>query len=462
MPETIQAYLQAVEEQIRWRRARGVVSLELRRHLEDQRDAFAAEGREDAERLAVEEMGDPVALGMELDRLHRPRPQWGLLGLTIALACAGAFLRVWLTRGDGLGAVSPSMAALALALGMAALLGAYFLDFTSLARHARGIYAGALAAGVLSWWLLPTVNQAAYYTRYVILLYPVVYVLWLYSCRGSGWRDFILAVAGGIPLAAICLLAPFTFGLLVLLVCGLVSLLCAIRMRWFGPRRWKFAGTALALAAGIPALFFGLGYGEGFIVRLRLALHPELDPLGGGYWGWMAKLCMWDVPFIRRGGHDSFGIASGGRVYGGLFRGEQGYVEFSTDQEFLPLRLLVGWGWLAGLLLMGAITALLVWLLTRCLRQRQQLGRLTALAVVLSLGLETLFSTALNLGFVLFSAHLPLVVGNLHTVIDMALIGLALSVFRGGGVLRDEPPAEKRRPILPWRVKISIVPVRER
>lgn len=461
MPETIQAYIEAVEEQIRWRRARGVVSMELRRHLEDQRDDFAAEGREDAEHLAVEEMGDPVALGTELDRLHRPRPQWGLLGLTIALACAGALLRVWLTRNEGLDAVSPVRAALTLALGTAALLGAYFLDFTSLARHARGIYAGALAAGVLSWWLLPTVNQAAYYTRYVILLYPVVYVLWLYSCRGSGWRDFILAVAGGIPLAAICLLAPFTFGLLVLLVCGLVSLLCAIRMGWFGPRRWKFAGTALALAAGMPALFFGMGYGQYFLDRLRLALHPELDPLGGGYWGWMTKMCLRDVPFIRRGGHDSFGIASRGRVYGGLFRGEQGYVEFSMDQEFLPLKLLMRWGWLAYLLLMAAITALLVWLLVRCLRQRQQLGRLIALAVVLSLGLETLFSAALNLGFVFFSAHLPLVVGNLHTVIDMAIIGLALSVFRGGGVLRDEPAGEARRQVFPWRVKISIISTKE-
>lgn len=461
MPETIQAYIEAVEEQIRWRRARGVVSLELRRHLEDQRDAFAAEGREDAEHLAVEEMGDPVTLGTELDRLHRPRPQWGLLGLTIALACVGALLRVWLTRNEGLDAVSPVRAALALVLGTAALLGAYFLDFTSLARHARGIYAGALAAGVLSWWLLPTVNQAAYYTRYVILLYPVVYALWLYSCRGSGWRDFILAVAGGIPLAVICLLAPFTFGLLVLLVCGLVSLLCAVRMGWFGPRRWKFAGTALALAAGVPALFFWLGYGEGFAVRLRLALHPELDPLGGGYWGWMTKMCLRDAPFIRRDGHDSFGIASRGRVYGGLFRGEQGYVEFSTDQEFLPLKLLMGWGWLAYLLLMAAVTALLVWLLVRCLRQRQQLGRLTALAVVLSLGLETLFSATLNLGYVIFSAHLPLVVGNLHTVIDMALIGLALSVFRGGGVLRDEPAGEARRPVFPWRVKISIISTKE-
>ena len=71
MHETIQGYIEAVEEQIRWRRARPVVSLELRRHLEDQRDAFAAEGLENAERLAVEEMGDPVSVGTELDRLHQ-------------------------------------------------------------------------------------------------------------------------------------------------------------------------------------------------------------------------------------------------------------------------------------------------------------------------------------------------------------------------------------------------------
>nr|WP_325185518.1 permease prefix domain 1-containing protein [uncultured Oscillibacter sp.] len=440
MPETIQAYIETVEAQIRWKRARGVVSLELRRHLEDQRDAFAAEGREDAERLAVEEMGDPVSVGTELDRLHRPRPQWGLLGLTVALACVGALLRVQLTRGDGLDAVSPAMAALALALGTAAMLGAYFLDVSFLARCPRAVYLGALAAGALAMWLSPEIHYASYYTRYVVLFYPVVYALWLYSCRGSGWRHFALAVAGGIPLAAICLLAPFLSGLVLLLVCGLVLLLCAIRMGWFGPGRWRFAGAALALAAGMPALFFGMGYGQYFLDRLRLALHPETDPLGRGYWGWMTKRYLREVPFIQRNGRPVIELA---------------------DQECLPLKLLVRWGWLAGLLLMAAITALLVWLLARCLRQRQQLGRLIALAVVLSLGLETLFSAALNLGYVFFSAHLPLVVGNLHTVIDMALIGLALSVFRGGGILRDEPAGEARRPVFPWRVKISIISTKE-
>ena len=317
MHETIQGYIEAVEEQIRWRRARPVVSLELRRHLEDQRDAFAAEGLENAERLAVEEMGDPVSVGTELDRLHRPRPQWGLLGLTIALACVGAFFRV------GFACSSFAVTVLALVLGTAALLGMYFLDVSSLARCPRVIYAGALAAGIVSLCFLPYVNNAAYYTRYVVLLYPVVYALWLYSCRGIGWRNFARAVAGGIPLTLFAVLAPFAFGLFILLVCGLILLLCAIGMGWFGPGRWKFAGTALVLAAGIPALFFGMGYGESFLMRLRLALHPELEPLDGGYAGWILKMYLEDVPLVReRSGSFGIGIGFGGRVYGGLLGGE--------------------------------------------------------------------------------------------------------------------------------------------
>ena len=96
MDETIWTYLNTVQEQIRWKRARQVVVRELGQHLDDQRDAFIEEGKsvEEAERLAVEEMGDPVSVGTELDRIHRPKPQWGLLTTTLVLALLGGFLRV--------------------------------------------------------------------------------------------------------------------------------------------------------------------------------------------------------------------------------------------------------------------------------------------------------------------------------------------------------------------------------
>lgn len=109
----------------------------------------------------------------------------------------------------------------------------------------------------------------------------------------------------------------------------------------------------------------------------------------------------------------------------------------NVDHELLPLTIIFKLGWLPYLLLLLVLAALLAWLLFRCLRQKSQLGRMVALAVVLTLGLQTVSSVVLNLGFVLFSAELPLLVGNLHTVLDMGLIGLALSVFRGDAVARE-------------------------
>ena len=108
--KTVQAYLDTVAAQIRWKRARAMVTWELARHLEDQRDAFAAEGHEDAEAMAVAEMGDPVSVGAELDRMHRPKPQWGLLALAILLALAGTVLRVWLTADWAAGAAGSTWA----------------------------------------------------------------------------------------------------------------------------------------------------------------------------------------------------------------------------------------------------------------------------------------------------------------------------------------------------------------
>ena len=208
-----------------------------------------------------------------------------------------------------------------------------------------------------------------------------------------------------------------------------------------------------------------MGYGKAFAQRIYLALHPEADPKGAGYAGMVVKMFLQDVPAVRKW-NDPFAASvtmgtRGRLLYGSPLSGEKGYVEFSFGQEFMPLKLLAKFGWLVYLLLMAAIAVLLAWLMVCCLRQRQHLGRLTALAVVLSLGMETLFSTALCLGFVFLPAHLPLMVGNIYTVLDMALIGLALSVFRGGWILRDELPAEKRRSIFPWRVKISITSTKE-
>ena len=75
--------------------------------------------------------------------------------------------------------------------------------------------------------------------------------------------------------------------------------------------------------------------------------------------------------------------------------------------------------------------------------------RLVVLAVGMTLLSEALCSVAWNLGFTFIAAEFPLVIGNLHTVLVMGLVGLALSVFRGDGIAREMPG----RPMKPPRLR---------
>lgn len=446
MPETMRAYLEAVQEQIRWKRARPVLIRELERHLEDQRDAFLQEGKspEEAERLAVRDMGDPVTVGTELDAVHRPRPQWGLLGLTIALAAAGAVLRVVFRQPYVREALVVSRALSTLGLGTAVMLGMYFLDVSRLVRHARAIYVGALAVGIATLYITAA-QGVAYYTQYILLFYPIVYAFWLYTRRSSGWKGIFLSILGGVPLAAVCSVVPSMTGLSLLLLSGLVLTLWAAGRDWFGVGRWKGICAVLVLTFGGLTYLLLKGYLNSFLLRVMIALRPELEKERRGYMGWMLNMFWEDVPPLRIvSGEAAMSVNAGARVFGG--GQEMRPIDFSHD--FLPASMAVAWGWVPLLLIVAALAGLLLWLLVKGLRQSYLPGRLAVLAVVLTLGLQTLFSVALNLGFVLFSASMPLVVGNLQTVADMALIGLALSVFRGDSVAREEPggplPQRKR------------------
>ena len=395
-PESVRGYLDAVEAQIRWKRARTVAARELETHLEDQQEEFLAEGHppEEAERLAVEDMGDPVAVGADLDRLHRPRPQWGMLGLTLALLLVGGWLRYALTRA---GApwdedLDPLRCALSVVTGAAVLVGAYFLDVSRLLRWAKWVYIGAVMAGVLSLHLSPNVNNASYFTRYVVLFYPAVYALWLYACRGKGWRGLLAAVAGGIPLTVVCMCAPFIQGMIQLMVIGCFLLLLAIQMDWFTvPRRQGLAavgGLAAVMAGAVLWMLLVAGYNA---ARIQILLHPEIDPQGAGYQAVMARRILGASRLMGKGGDLSIQPQT---VWGRELLPEMMLPEWNHD--FLPTTMVYKLGWLPYLLLLAVLAVLLLWMLRRCACQQSQSGKLLALAVVLTLAVQSAFAAALN------------------------------------------------------------------
>ena len=120
-------------DQVRWKKARPGLAAEIRTHLLDQRDACLAQG-------------DPVALGTDLDRVHRPRPQWGLLVFALALAALGTLVRLVLTMNTPI--ETPLVHIMGGVLGAVCLAAGYLLDVSALGRRAGCVCLGFLAVTI--------------------------------------------------------------------------------------------------------------------------------------------------------------------------------------------------------------------------------------------------------------------------------------------------------------------------
>ena len=421
LPEQFERYLLEVGEKIRWKRARPFVMRELRTHLEEQKEAFLAAGMNEkgAEEAALRDMGQAAEVGEGLDAVHRPRQQWGLAVWVLLLSFGGCLLRIILTAGAEYEAVDPMRAAAAVVLGTVLLFGMYHLDYTILARRGKAIYAAAVAAGILSLVLSPQINGAFYYTRYVVLCYPVVYAIWIGTLRGRGWKGIVLALLGGVPLAEIACIAPYTTGLLLLLLSGFAALLACGKMDWFGVGRNQTLAAVFGSGAGLslPVLWF-LCSSTAVHQRLVIMLHPERDALGRGYMGMAVRKALSQAAWLGEGRLER----SNGLSLEWLLP--------EWDHDCFLVTIVLKLGWIPCLVMVGAAVVLFAILLGRSMTVHNRFGRILALSAVLPLVAQGVGAVGLNLGFILTSLSFPLFSGNLHTVLTMGMMGLLLSVFR--------------------------------
>lgn len=427
--KTITEYLDTVSAQIRWKRVKPLVLSELEQHLSEQRDAFADEGHDDAEYMAIEEMGDPVALGLELDRIHRPKPQNGLLALTLLFAVICAGLRIGLTADWNYCYlnINPVTTVLSVLLGGVALVGGYFLDYTLLARHGKKVYLGALLLGVLLFFVSPRINHIPHYMRYVTACYPIVYAIWIQTCRNQGWRGLPRALFGILPLSAVCLLIPSKWDFLLLVIVGCGLFLLATSKDWFGVGRVKTMLTATAVFLPTTVmLVYQLVNSDLFMIRLDAFLHPERYPTGRGYSAMVTKTVLSGSQWLGQGQWDN-------PTYPWPYE----MALPNCDSDLLLTTLIYRLGWVPFFLFIALFSALLCWAVVRCLHQRSLFGKMVVCSVLLTFSLRAIASIALSMGYAWTSVAFPFLVGNLQMVVDMGLLGLVLSVFRQDGVAQN-------------------------
>lgn len=449
--EKLKEYANTVCSQIRWKKAHDTVAEEIRNHLTDQRDAYIQEGigEEEAIDRAITDMGDPVGVGTQLDRIHRPKPQWGMLVLTLAMVLLGIILQMLIQQDMENRYRDPftlSMVGYQLRFalyGMIVLAIAYFADFSFIGKYPMASYLVLPLLFGIAFYTSPVIEGAVYYASFCPLLFPVAFSGIVYAMRGKGYRGIAVCVAACFFPALFAGQVPTLAGTVLIIVSGVLILGFAISKNWFlsNPlQSYLWAYLPLLVASALFA--FVLLRTPYALRRIQAFLHPEQDPYGLGYVATVIQSLLDNAKLL------------GGGALPQRYAASQSFPLPAIHTDFLLTYIIYRLGWLAFGLIVALLLVFITWSFRQCLKQRSLLGQLVSGSVLLTFTFQAVHYIGYNLGFVLLGPlSLPLLsYGRAGIVVNMGLIGLMLSVFRNGSVARDRPaPASVRQPFISWR-----------
>lgn len=400
-------YLEILAEQIRYKKALPMIEKELEDHMEDQKKDFLASGmtEKEAEAAAVMEMGDPVAVGVDMDRIHRPKMVWGLILLTGALYLAGMIFRYLLYDRSGLG-IYIANSWVYYVLAFVVMIGVCYVDYSRIGEKARELTVGLfliLMAGI--WFGGTVVNGSVGWisvggmmilnVRVLVYLFLPLYGAILYRYRGQGYEVIWKAAAWMLPAVVVVFYANSLMLALLLCVFSMVIFLLL-----YAGMVWKFG--ALYQKERLQMLL--PSYGE--------EISAVMEPL-------------------RSAAANSHMVGSSAQAMKGL--------EMYGDRDFLFTYILSFCGILTAVLFISLIAVLLFYLLKHTLRQRNQAGRIMGLGCTVVLVGRLVIYLLGNLGLQPYGdGYCPfLSTGGSSAVVTGILLGLLFSIYRYQNIAKE-------------------------
>ena len=447
-------YIQTVTEQIRCRRALPLVTKELEDHIEDQKCDYIEAGMDaaEAEESAVLEMGDPVEVGVEMDRIHRPKMAWKMIVLITVLNMAGSvlmyFIRTnvmadagnhpgdvgWIASETG-GNIDYLKSIVWTIIGLACMIGICYVDYSRIGKYAKLITGGWIVImGMCVFMGATYINGAVYGIGFlfgrVLPLRPFLYLIIpayaaiLYSMRSKNtgyggiakailWQILPLWIILRIPNLSMAVSVEFTF---------LILLSIAVWKNWFEVNRKRTLITMWSLVILLPvagiALLIRLGYVRDYqMARLSAFLHPEGND-AGTLWGTIRDMI------------------TGAHLAG---RGSCEKVWF-FNRDYMLTFIIHYYGILAAVLVIAIVGGILIWFLQKTVHQKNQLGMIMGTGCVVVLFIQFVGYILENLGYFPLSNNycLFLTTGGSGMMISYIMFGILLSIYRYQNVLVEE------------------------
>ncbi|EAE5855769.1 FtsW/RodA/SpoVE family cell cycle protein [Listeria monocytogenes] len=397
-------YLGKVIAKVKSKQAHSMIKKELSSHLEELSDSFQRRGLsiEDADKKAMQEMGDPSAVGKNMNQLHKPRMDWLLIALFILLAGIG-FLPL---MSD---VVSPNSFFIKkqivwLALAILALIGFLFFDYRKLKNLWMYFYAAALILFFISFLVGVSLTGGG---RWVslggIMIDSPAISLFLFFLAWAGIFTKVTDFKGWKKLVMLLILfwAPvISYTMINRLVFSIIYFLCVLVMSIFYYRRNQFA-----IKVALGNLLVGIIFISTMILKFSSSyLSDNLISV---------KAILSQAGWFGKGLHNNLTIP-----------------EAHTDFVF-PF-LVYSFGWVFGIFLCLLLLVFILRISLNAFKTKDLFGRLLTIGGAVLFTVPAFWNILMGLGIVpIMVVPLPFIsYGGSMLLVYAALLGLILNVYR--------------------------------
>jgi len=450
----MEEYMENLSGQIRDKEARGFVVDEVRSHIEDQAEAFEKEGMtsEDALSKAVAEMGDPISVGVDLDRIHRPHMEWRFLLYVLFIAALNIGIQYVINRnmpvetGIGIFENLSRVNIFHTIIGFVVMLALYKLDYTILAGRSRMIglaylillmilsYSRGQYVNGLTGWI--RIGMLSIPTFALMVLFLPIFSGILYEYRGKGKAAVAQIVLWIIIPVFIQLISGYiSFSVALFLVVAEALLFgIALKKDWYAVHKKAviIGGVGLVmifLFVPLIHIYHANGYQS---ARLK----NWLAHFGIGSYASNANLT---INYINSNLSDTFAKSN---LIGGSDAAVAVMKEIPSYRSDLILGSVAANCGIIGMIgIIFCLFVLAIYVFNISLKQKNSLGCMIGCSCGVAIGLQSLSNILIVFGFLPLTASvLPFFTSGLSfTIVDYALLGLVLSIYRYKDIRREKP-----------------------
>ncbi|MCP1162408.1 MULTISPECIES: FtsW/RodA/SpoVE family cell cycle protein [Bacillus] len=404
-------FLKEVTNHIKSKEAKELVATELNFHLKQAKNMWIEKGlsEEVAEDKAVEQMGSPIKLGQELNKLHKPKVDWFLLILLVAAMGLG-FLPV-----IAFGYMNDLLMdkVIAVALGIATALGMMLIDYRKLERLGWLFY----TIGVLILLMLYCFPNAGMLGEPIIKVGPIaIDRLMAVPFFFLAWASFF----NNSRIKVMHLVALYLFSLYLFLIGAAFSVIFIYITMVFVMLWWSKLGKKTALIITIVPIClliirasFSWPSVKGYhLDRFLGYLNPERDAQGAGFMYIRLKEVMSSAGWF----------------------GTYGDVKSipNPDTDFVFASLTYYYGYVLALILVLILSLFVARLMFISYTINDRYGKLLLVGGMTLFVVQFIYNVGMILGLLPITAiSLPFIsYGLTPTLFHALLMGIVLSVYR--------------------------------